>query len=427
MIESTLYGLPMLRVNTPSSTGLVLGQEPEQAESRAAPSPSGIQVTRNASVAPGRLSPALTREFDVLTPDASLPLGVALESYGFLNLSLISNNTDDGDFYTLSGTALASPYEPIQPGIWQNLENSLGKAHGAMFWGGDYGDQPNFNPVVETAGNLGASDVITEPAFAAPGFYPAVPLVMNEIATLGGNSIQYLVASAGQFDSHTATERTYDNMTFRVFYSDEAESSGPQIGRAQFAALGSSLQVTVPVTDNTGVYQVYLTYTGGVGAEGHGTWTTSELTASANHTWTGSLPLVSPTWFIVQAVDNAGNVTADDNAGAYYLYVTKVAAPSMSLTSGNPSLRWTHLGDQVARYEVWRGTAPYFTPGDGISTLRASLQPPFAGEPSFTDLEVVPAPGTAFYYVVRTMDQYGRPTAVSGGVGSFSFGLSPGQ
>ena len=126
--------------------------------------------------------------------------------------------------------------------------------------------------------------------------------------------------------------------------------------------------------------------------------------------WVGSIPLTSPTWLIVQAVDNAGNIARNDNGGRYYLYVANVVAPNTSLTSGQPTLRWPHLGDQIARYEVWRSATPYFAPGDAgtpVSQRSCCLSAQsFHGQivrPSFN-------PGTTYFYLVRqSISTYGQP------------------
>jgi hypothetical protein len=125
-------------------------------------------------------------------------------------------------------------------------------------------------------------------------------------------------------------------------------------------------------------------------------------------------------------VDNAGNVAADANGGAYYLYVGPLPGAGVVLSAGYLTLRWPHLGAQVGRYEVWRSATPYFTPGDTDSTRVANLTGPFDAEVSFTDNEATMDPSTAYFYVVKAIDLYGRPVALSGGVGSFAFGLTPG-
>jgi hypothetical protein len=346
--------------------------------------------------------------------------------YGFTFAVPIANQTDDGTFYSLSDVVLSGPYDPIQPGMVQSVWNTLGKSHGMLLLEGIYGDESGFNPVIESAGDLGVSDVITEPEFSAPGFYPAVPLTFNDITTLGGNRSEYLVLSAGQFDSNSATERVYDAMTVTVYYSMDGDTVPPEIEAVQFAAVGTSLQITVPVSDSSGIYCVYVTYTGGVGAEGYGMWRSSWLSSGPNNTWSGSIPLASPTWFFVQAVDIAGNVVADTNGGAYYLYVAPLPGASAGLSNGPPTLRWPHLGAQVGRYEVWRSVTPYFTPGDANSTRVANLTGPFDAEVSFTDAEATLDPDTAYFYVVKAIDLYGRPVALSGGLGSFTFGMTPG-
>jgi hypothetical protein len=418
LVESTLYGLPMLRVNTPAGPGLAGRTTPAEA--------AGVKVTRTAHVRPERATLALAAEYDALVPEADLAGGLSSVEFGFLFPAPTANNTEDGVYYDLSGTALSSPYDPIQPGVAQSLESTLGKAHGTLLLEGTYGDESNFNPVIEAAADLDAGAVITEPTFSAPGFYPAVPFTTNDITTLSGDSQETLVLSAGQFASDTATERLYDELTAIVYYSSSADATGPAIGGVSFAAIGASLLITVPISDTSGIYRVYATYTTGVGGEGYGTWQSARLSLGIGVTWTGSIPLTSPTWFFIQAVDMAGNVAADANGGAYYLYVGPLPGTSAGLSSGHPILRWLHLGEQVGRYEVWRSSTPFFAPGDADSTNLATYLPPFTAELTFTDSEAVTNPGATYFYLIQAIDLYGRPVALSGGAGSFTFGMTPG-
>ena len=107
-----------------------------------------------------------------------------------------------------------------------------------------FGHESNFNPVIEGAGDLQPSGVITEPTFSAPNFYPAVPLTFNDIATLGGGNEEYLVLSAGQFDSNSATERTYDDMT--VITTTRTTPRTTHRRSAQFASQRSTRRFISP-------------------------------------------------------------------------------------------------------------------------------------------------------------------------------------
>ena len=75
-------------------------------------------------------------------------------------------------------------------------------------------------------GSLGAAGVIAEPTFSAPGFFPALPHTFNELATLSSRSDEYLVLSVGQFESATASERTYNEITTIIYYSDNSDTIG---------------------------------------------------------------------------------------------------------------------------------------------------------------------------------------------------------
>ena len=78
----------------------------------------------------------------------------------------------------------------------------------------------------------------------------------------------------------------------------------------------------MPVTDNSGVQRVVVTYTTGPRDDGlgnfRGEWLSVELTSNGNGTWSGTIPGGDNTSFFIQAVDTAGNVAADDNNGRYF-------------------------------------------------------------------------------------------------------------
>ena len=356
--------------------------------------------------------------------------------------ALTLHHTGWGDYYDLAGLTIAKPDQPIQPKFWDDVTSGEGPAHGALLLAATYRDETNFNPVIVAAGVAQGSVPAEEPPFVSSSFYPALPHALNTRQTIDGANQATLVVSAGQFDASTSTERLYETFTTDIYYSPTADETPPQIGRVTYQVLSDAIRVTVPVSDTSGVQRVVATYTNGAGADGRGAWQSVEMAPAGTGVWAGAIPLLSPTWFFVQAVDVAGNIAADANAvasqqgtpggsgtdtGDYYAYLGALPVSTATSTGGRVTLRWAHLGPQIARYEVWRRSAPYFTAGDAGSTKVATYLSPFAAELTFTDTEAQMTPGAAYFYLVRAIDLYGRPVALSAGVGSFTFGMSPGH
>ncbi len=85
------------------------------------------------------------------------------------------------------------------------------------------------------------------------------------------------------------------------------------------------------------------------------------------------------------------------------------------------SLLWA-TDPSVAKYQVWRSSAPYFRPGDASN-------PALLGQPAaspFPDPDV-PLPGSDRYYVLRAVGTNGLLSAPSSSVGVFSFELVRGS
>ena len=83
-------------------------------------------------------------------------------------------------------------------------------------------------------------------------------------------------------------------------------------GMVSHRAAGSA-QVSVSASDDSsGIQTVVIAYTDGTGA-----WSSVSLLESGGG-WSGSFPANDATVFFIQAVDGAGNVTVDANAGQYY-------------------------------------------------------------------------------------------------------------
>ncbi|MBM4460306.1 MAG: hypothetical protein FJ011_21510, partial [Chloroflexi bacterium] len=109
---------------------------------------------------------------------------------------------------------------------------------------------------------------------------------------------------------------------------------------------------------------------------------------------------------------------------------------SISRTVESIRLTWPHRTQSVsgypavvARYEIWRSAAPYFSPGDASASLIAEVTPPpWIGDSqllTYDDTIPVDA-GEQRFYRVRAVSVYGLTSSASNGIGLFSFALTPG-
>lgn len=97
------------------------------------------------------------------------------------------------------------------------------------------------------------------------------------------------------------------------------------------------------------------------------------------------------------------------------------AAPVVSVASNEREtlLSWSDAND-VANYEVWRSSTPYFTPGDPNTMLLQGL--PHAG---YADDNAI-GDGNNYYYFVRAANACGDLSPDSNGTGKFEFAVEPG-
>jgi len=294
LAEATLYGLPMFQVNTPNTSG----------------------PTRPA------------------VPDGWTTLKVstnALPSVDYtLNINLTLSETLDGQFYENLGLSHREDGEPIQP-LWvQEFQNNLGFGHGIVLVSGAYADTSNFNPVIESAHDLSSVAQITgpftEPTFSATGWYPAALIAQNTLARPDGAREKSFVGLLGQYNSALQTERLYTNLQVRVYYSASSDFTPPTIVSVAKVPGTNQLQLRAAVTDTSGIFEIVVPYNRGLGR-----WDTLNLTDSdGDGVWTGDLPVTTTVEYFLQIVDNAGNVTLDNNVGLNY-----VTAPGATTTTAS--------------------------------------------------------------------------------------------
>jgi hypothetical protein len=97
---------------------------------------------------------------------------------------------------------------------------------------------------------------------------------------------------------------------------------------------------------------------------------------------------------------------------------------TVTLASAQVRLDWQPAGADVAQYEVWRSTAPYFAPGDAGAERPGTVTP---GSPSlsWSGGTSVGNPGLNYAYRVRSLNALSQTVGISQAVGEFDFALAP--
>ena len=195
------------------------------------------------------------------------------------------------------------------------------------------------------------------PGICFPGVSPEQPFRINYFGALTPGGPTSLLLTPAQYKSSpsgdgTAILRTYQSLGLQLFYSsnisDAAQASAPSIGNVSAVLNGSTITFQATVTENpAGIQGVWVTWTG-AGTGGSDAWQSIDLTEdpSSKALWTGTMPAPANTanfQFMAQAVNGVGLVGLDDNFGAYYrltsaAVATAAPAPThLALSTSNPT------------------------------------------------------------------------------------------
>ena len=315
LLELTLYGLPMVKVNLP---GARLGlPTPVSDVASVTPVNTGPGVALSLKTGELSFNPTLTRVDQALTVVGT-------------------TNTVTASYFVGSDGLVTTPGEPIRPLESFNVSRpGDGLVRGIGFRGGQYHDLAAFlpftgAPATETRGVHGL--------FSTEVFYPIRPWNLNQTAELyGTGGVSRLNVFPTQFISDgpvspTGTLRGFDQMQFTIFYcpatTPAALSNPPAINAVASTvdAAAVTFAVEVAATVSVGVHEVWVTYTGLPGSPFYGRWQSLTLQAPADAsgigTWTGSLPLLGANAglirYMVQAVNGLGGVAQNTNFGRYF-------------------------------------------------------------------------------------------------------------
>lgn len=403
LLEATLFGLPMLKIDMPAGRGNPTVE------------PSLVGGTTPFTSNPGQTLGLAYADISVM-PTLTL-VNQELDIVGNVEGSVMASYLAGGDGVVVNPAEPILPLESVNVGVADTVLRGVG------FRGGVYTDLAGILPLTGAA----TTEVRGVHApFLTSVFYPVQmqqvnyfgQLVngMDDSVMLNVTPAQFLSDNAG---SLTGTLRQYDALDFRLYYSSYIAQSAISGNVPALAAPPSIAQVdAIPGDDNvtfqarvtgdpaTGIQEVWVTYTGSGMLSG--LWQSLDLEQSDNDSslWTATLPLngvpADEVRFMVRAANGVGLVSAATNLGAYYsgsgvvaddLVETAVAlqAPPTSgaySTEISVSAVLTSGGEPVANHFLTFRVGPQMrtvlTDESGVATTSLAL----LGLPGSTELAV---------------------------------------
>ena len=362
LVEMTLYGLPMMKVDLPGNRytppvtpPLVTGTSPVASGPGA-----GFGLTSTVAVVAPTVT-TVTKSLDVITSTGSV-----LTSYGIGRDGVVAN-----------------PFEPILPKQIDDVTVPGQVLRGVALRGGTYDDVAGITPLTSSP-----ATETTRPhaSFNTEVFYPNQTWMPNYLDAVDGGKTR-LVTVPSQFRSTApgATDgvrRTFDRLDLAMYYlpdnwtdtgpaTTKAAAVSPAVGITGASATADATTVTFKVNafsdGSAGVQAVWVLYTGEPGSPFHGTWAPVDLAPDPADpaTWTGTLALngadASKVRFMVQAVNGAGLTSLATNLGAYYTVGSSVPPPAPAATTvelvGAPS-SVPYLTDTTFTAQLSSGSTP---------------------------------------------------------------------
>jgi hypothetical protein len=244
-----------------------------------------------------------------------------------------------GCYYTLNGVVERASGDtdlPVQPYFVYDSRLSGTSQHGVLWKGGEYVEEGSWRPVFgELASNLdsGAGDAdpsdhggTPQHVLIEPTANVVVPGKDPQTCRTSDVELNSLVVNAGEAlqgpDLEYSLQRRYRSVDLEVLYFNDptpesvsnCDRLGPVFGSGPYhTVVGPQVSWRVEATDaGTGVWRVLVVYTDNhVDGSGRGRWVPLELEGQGDGTWTGrvTLPGVSRVTYVVQAVDERGNVS----------------------------------------------------------------------------------------------------------------------
>jgi hypothetical protein len=255
-----------------------------------------------------------------------------------------------GNYDTVNGASDVSTGagKPVLPVQITRLNTGDNIARGVLWLGGTWNDTTNFVPMI--------SQIVTDqiystvrPTFPFGQFFPPLPASVNRLLTVDGTVQQRLVVVPAQFQADvssgtptTGLMRRYNSLELEVLSSPKADPdfTGPVINSAVVISSPTQLSFEVRTSDDSlMVTRVVVLYAG----MNDTAWRRAELTWDAGTgIASGSVtPLGGRIFYIVQAVDGSGNVSAALDHNNPFVADTPLAAEARfftpaSLNAGAP-------------------------------------------------------------------------------------------
>ncbi len=273
LVEMTLYGLPMMKVNMPGA------RITPPAEN------SIVGSTNPVTGGPGA-------NFGLSSSSVVLNPAVTTHTKTLQNLSGGGNVTTT----YLSGAdgVVANPFEPIYPKEIFNVTSSGNVLRGVALRGGTYTDLSGIIPLTSSPTTETSTAHLS---FNTDVFYPTQTWASNFSEALSGGKTRLIVFPA-QFKSSAPAAidgilRKFDQLDLQLYYlsanwtdtgSPETKAAGvstaPVILGASGIEDGNSIHFSVNAAadGSAGVQAVWVLYTGRPGSNYHGTWAPLDLT-----------------------------------------------------------------------------------------------------------------------------------------------------
>jgi uncharacterized repeat protein (TIGR01451 family)/CSLREA domain-containing protein len=329
LLESSLFGLPFLKIDMPAGRGTPAGD--------------GSIVTGTSGFA---ANPGLT--LGLQYADVSITPSLTTEQ---VELDIIDSNGSTGTvtatYLRGSNGVFTNPAEPVLPLERRNVSVPGTVLRGVGFRGGSFTDLPNILPLTGAA----TTEIRgVHPPFLSSVFYPVQFWRVNYFEALANGGATRLSVSPAQYQSDspgslTGTLRRFNDVDFRLYYSgytaqsavsgnNPALSAAPAIANVSTGVQGSDMQFIARVVGDpaAGIQEVWVTFTALSGPYA-GQWQSLDLTQSLTDStrWQGTLPLngtlPEDVQFIVQAVNGVGLVSSSTNLGSF-LTATAVTPPT---------------------------------------------------------------------------------------------------
>ena len=412
LLESALFGLPMLSVNLPQGR---------------IPAPADASII--GGVVPFAADPGLT--LGLSSADATVTGTLTPHTVRLDVLPSVPAAQVDATYYSGPDGVVTNPAEPALPLISKDVTVPGKVLRGVGFRGGTYTD----STILPLTGAATTELRGVHAPFVSPVFFPMRLATVNYFDALTGGDTRLLVTPAQHKaipGSNQSTLRLFGDVALRLFYSANiaapALSAAPSISAVAGVVEGADIVMRASVTGNpaAGIQQVWVTYTGDAAR-----WASLDLAqcvvtaaqpalpvgcgVEESTRWVGRIAggagLAAGLRFMVQAANGVGLVTMDDALGTYYgvsqpavaaapppvttslalqnppasaVYGASVIATAVLTSAGAP------LGGRVVTLMVGSSSTMATTDGNGVATATlpvnvvpgaSNVRAAFAGDP----------------------------------------------